>query len=163
MAVKTNLVVSGIDENLVDNLEETRDIFDLLVYHTLCIRVKCPHNLCDGLYAADIRVRSLEDMFNLRKLRDTVNSGPNVNVHATNLGISLRCSFLLPSRFFALNRRTLFVVRAIDVHDAVVCILIDIRENFLLACCFPLYSWSRGRFRLRCGRLCRYFDLLSLI
>jgi hypothetical protein len=51
---KKNLVVSSIDKNLVDELEETGDIFDLPVCHTLGIGVKCPSSLCHRLYAANI-------------------------------------------------------------------------------------------------------------
>jgi hypothetical protein len=37
MAMDTNLVVGGIDQNLVNDLEETRYIFDFPVHHTLGI------------------------------------------------------------------------------------------------------------------------------
>ena len=67
--MRKDLVISCVDQNLIDNLEETRDIFNLSVHHTFGIRVKRPHGLGDSLYAANVRIGSLEDMLDLRKLQ----------------------------------------------------------------------------------------------
>lgn len=73
--MRKDLVISCVDQNFVDNLEETRDIFNLSVHHTFGIRVKRPHGLGDSLYAANVRIGSLEDMLDLRKLQYTVSMG----------------------------------------------------------------------------------------
>jgi hypothetical protein len=36
--------------------------------HALGLSVVCPHCLCDGFNTANVRVRTLEDVFKLRKL-----------------------------------------------------------------------------------------------
>lgn len=131
--IKTSLIVGGIDQNLVHDLEETGNVSNLAIDHSFGIRVKCPHHLCDSLYTADIRIRPLEDVLDLRKL-ESILRRVNFDARATYLGISLRDSFflLIGSGNFMLNRWTCFVVGRVNIHDTIVCILVNICERFLL-------------------------------
>jgi hypothetical protein len=61
-------VVGGVDEDLVDDLEETGDEGDLAVDHALRLVVVGPHELGVGLDAADVGIGALEDVFDLREL-----------------------------------------------------------------------------------------------
>lgn len=58
-------MVCGIDENFVDNFEESRDIFDLSVDHPLLLRVVRPHNLTHKFDASYVHIRALQDMLKL--------------------------------------------------------------------------------------------------
>jgi hypothetical protein len=57
------LVVSGIDENLIDYLEEAGNVLDVPLDHAFRLGVICPDVLGYELYAANVRVRSFENMF----------------------------------------------------------------------------------------------------
>lgn len=65
---RTHLVVSGIDENLIEDLEETRNIGYLLQGHSLGCFVVDPHLGLQVLDRSDIGIRSFQDMFQLRQL-----------------------------------------------------------------------------------------------
>ena len=58
----THLVVRGVDENFVYNLEETRNVLDLPVNHALVLRVPGPHVRDNRLHASNIGIRSLENV-----------------------------------------------------------------------------------------------------
>ena len=66
---RTHLIVSGVHENLIDNLKKSWDVGDLLVHHALVHRVPHPHGSGNLLDTADVRIGSFEDMFQLRELR----------------------------------------------------------------------------------------------
>lgn len=60
------LVICGVDEDFVDDLEETRHVFDLSVYHTIGSLVVGPHELCDSFYAPNVRIWAFQDVLELR-------------------------------------------------------------------------------------------------
>ena len=70
-----HLVVRGIDQDFVNNLEKARDVCDLLVDHSLGVRVPDPHLLRDTLDAADVGVGAQEDVLKLRQLRRHEHTG----------------------------------------------------------------------------------------
>ncbi len=48
------LVIGGVDENLIDNLEKSWNVLDIPLGHAFCIRVIRPNVLCYRLHAADV-------------------------------------------------------------------------------------------------------------
>ena len=69
---EAHLIVGSVYENLVHNLEETGHVGNLAIDHTFGLRVPDPHRLRDLLYAADVGVRSFENVLELRELNTTV-------------------------------------------------------------------------------------------
>ena len=65
----TCLIISCIDENLVYNLIETGDVFDVSVDHPVTFRVKSPHSLSYHFYTSNIRIGSFEEMLDRGKLK----------------------------------------------------------------------------------------------
>ena len=58
-------MISSVDENFVEYLEESGDIFNLPVYHPLMFRVIRPHNLTCEFDTPYVHVRTLQDMLKL--------------------------------------------------------------------------------------------------
>jgi hypothetical protein len=69
LCISINLVVSSIDKNLVENLEETRNEGNLPVDHALRLGVIHPHGLLVSLDTADVCIWSSEYVFQLRELK----------------------------------------------------------------------------------------------
>jgi hypothetical protein len=65
------LVVGGINKNFVHNLEEAGHITDVAMHHSLSLRIENPKRSGDGLNTSNIRIRSLEDVFELRELPES--------------------------------------------------------------------------------------------
>jgi len=63
--------------------------------HTLGLSVVCPHCLCDGFNTANVRVRTLENVFKLRKLIKAIKIEKGQGMDSKDLGICLSCSLLL--------------------------------------------------------------------
>ena len=83
--MNSHLVISGVDENLVDNLEETGNICEVTtrklvqsiatahahyipIHHAFSVRIIAPHFVGNKLFTADVRVWSFQNMFNLSHL-----------------------------------------------------------------------------------------------
>lgn len=58
-------MVGSVDENFVDNLEESWDVFNLPVHHPLLFRVVRPHNLAEEFDASYVHVWTLQDVLKL--------------------------------------------------------------------------------------------------
>lgn len=59
-------VLTRISYESSDDLEETRHVFDLSVYHTIGSLVVGPHELCDSFYAPNVRIWTFQDVLELR-------------------------------------------------------------------------------------------------
>ena len=72
------LVISGIDQDLVKDLEETRNIADVLLRHPLGLPVKDPELSLKVFHRTDVRIGSFQDVLELRQLpiriRETINT-----------------------------------------------------------------------------------------
>lgn len=62
------LVIGGIDKNLINYLEEARNVLDIPLDHTFRIRVIRPDVLSYELYATNVRVWAFENVFQLGEL-----------------------------------------------------------------------------------------------
>jgi hypothetical protein len=65
---KNHLVVGRVDQNLVHYLEEAGDVLDVPLDHAFRIRIIGPNVLRYKLYAANVRIWSLENVLQLGKL-----------------------------------------------------------------------------------------------
>lgn len=65
----TYLIIGGIHQYLINNLEETWNVSDVAVDHPLRVRIISPHRLCDVLNASNVRIWSFQYMFQLCELK----------------------------------------------------------------------------------------------
>jgi hypothetical protein len=62
------LVVCGVDQNLVEDLVQTRNVGDVAELHALGRRVVHPHLVCCSLDGTNICVWTFHDVLQMRKL-----------------------------------------------------------------------------------------------
>lgn len=172
---RTHLIISRIDQNLIYNLEETRDVLHIAKDHTFRVRVVGPYVLGDSFDGADVGIGTFEDVFELgelqyeirrdRRFRTCVNDASSGFMmegkerRETHLLIHLRRVLLLAvvrSRSSSWRRRTRAVIVIVIVNDhAIVRIVIHINERGFLLRCRLLHGsgFSGFRFRrsFRCG------------
>lgn len=67
----SNLVIGRVDEDFINNLEESRDVLDLAMDHALVVGIISPHCLGDGFYTSNVGIGSLENVLQLGKLMNS--------------------------------------------------------------------------------------------
>ena len=61
-------VVGSVDKDLIEDLVQARDEGDLTELHAVCSAIVNPHLLLRSLNRADVRIRTLENVLELREL-----------------------------------------------------------------------------------------------